>query len=281
MKKIPVIILMFLIYPSSIFAASLSFDANKTASIGEEIKVSLILRVNEEINALSSMIKFNPSVMSVERIIDGGSPIVLWVERPLINMENGTISFSGVTPGGFQGNKEIFSFIIKPLKSGIISMSIGDSTLLKNDGNGTSVEVDKNAFAINVNASTSDSKVENVDSNPPENFLITITKDDELFEGKKFATFGTTDKETGVDHYEYGFSIFGKPGDSNWTQTESPLILEKSSSFKKIYIKAVDRNGNERIVHIAGSNYYATLFISAIIIMLIICIPLSRKRLRD
>jgi len=79
------------------------------------------------------------------------------------------------------------------------------------------------------------------DDIPPEPFEIKISQDPNIFGGKYFIVFSTTDKQTGIDHYEV------KEGKIDWKRAESPYLLEDQSLKSIIKVKAVDKAGNERI----------------------------------
>ena len=79
------------------------------------------------------------------------------------------------------------------------------------------------------------------DTIPPEPFEIEIHRTPEIFEGKYFITFFTSDKQTGLDYFEV------KEGKRNWEKAESPYLLEDQDLKSIIKVKAVDKAGNERL----------------------------------
>ena len=79
------------------------------------------------------------------------------------------------------------------------------------------------------------------DKIPPEAFEVEVHQDALIFEGKYFITFSTTDKQTGLSHFEV------KEGERDWQQEESPYLLADQSLQSIIKVKAVDMAGNERI----------------------------------
>jgi len=79
------------------------------------------------------------------------------------------------------------------------------------------------------------------DNIPPEPFEIEIHRTPEIFEGKYFITFFTSDKQTGLDYFEV------KEGKRNWEKAESPYLLEDQDLKSIIKVKAVDKAGNERL----------------------------------
>jgi hypothetical protein len=70
-----------------------------------------------------------------------------------------------------------------------------------------------------------------------------------LFDGAHVLVFATQDKGSGMSHYEVREGYFG------WfTKAESPYQLRDQELRKKVYIKAVDNHGNERLVTIAATH---------------------------
>lgn len=94
-----------------------------------------------------------------------------------------------------------------------------------------------------------------LDGTPPEPFEPEIAKDPSMFEGKYFLSFATTDKTSGIDHYEiieadrrgYQRRTTRK---AEWKIGESPYLLEDQSLRSIIKVKAVDKAGNEKIAEI-------------------------------
>ena len=75
------------------------------------------------------------------------------------------------------------------------------------------------------------------DSIIPEKFIITRTKDSSIYDNKYFLVFSTTDKESGIDHYqvcEFFSCVAG----------ESPFLLQNQTPFYFVAVNAYDMNGN-------------------------------------
>jgi len=83
-------------------------------------------------------------------------------------------------------------------------------------------------------------EIEN-DKIPPEPFKPEIIEID----GKYYLVFSTTDKQTGVDHYE--ISETKNKNKENWQKEENPYLLTDQSLKSFIKVKAVDKARNERI----------------------------------
>jgi len=110
-----------------------------------------------------------------------------------------------------------------------------------------------------------------IDTTPPEEFKPEIGRNPAVFEGKYFLSFSTTDKTSGIDHYqiaELRRTIRGKEPKPEWKIGESPYLLEDQSLRSIIKVKAVDKAGNERISEIVPP--YKLSFEDIIILLLIL-----------
>jgi len=88
-----------------------------------------------------------------------------------------------------------------------------------------------------------------IDTTKPEVFKPEIGKDSSVFEGKYFLSFSTNDKLSGIDHYELMETRNKKQ--ETWKRAKSPYVLEDQSLRSKIFVKAVDKAGNEQISKIS------------------------------
>jgi hypothetical protein len=89
-----------------------------------------------------------------------------------------------------------------------------------------------------------------IDTTPPEEFKLEIAE----IEGKKYLVFLTIDKTSGVDHYEIerhyrGVALFGTVPTTKWETVKNPYLL-RDQNLGKIFVKAVDKAGNEQISEI-------------------------------
>ena len=122
-----------------------------------------------------------------------------------------------------------------------------DSQVLLNDGLGTLAKLKTQGAVFTILAEEmefpKDEWQEELkkDIIPPELFEIEIHQDPNIFENKYFIIFSTTDKQTGLGHFEV------KEGERDWQQEESPYLLADQSLQCTIKVKAVDKAGNERI----------------------------------
>ncbi len=281
--KISLASLVFLTFfmPAVSFAADIFFETTKdTFDQHEPFLVRVLLDTkNVPINAIEGTVIFPSSFLELEEIREGDSSINFWIERPE-SKEDGEIHFSGITAGGITGEKRlIFSALFRTKGTGTSSFSFRSVALLKNDGLGTKITTKEIPLDFSISKNMSDIDVKDfavTDTVPPEEFSPFIAEDPALFEGKHFLVFSAKDKGVGIDHYEVRESFFGIGG--RYLRAESPYLIRDQSLKKNIYVKAVDREGNAKIVKIKTQNKLALLeqwFILGII--LCVCIFVVKK----
>jgi hypothetical protein len=95
----------------------------------------------------------------------------------------------------------------------------------------------------------------------PSPFSIELVQDNNVFNGKYYIVFSTTDKQSGIDHYEVleepirELSLFkwGAPNHA-WVRVKNPYVLTDQRLQSVIRVKAVDKAGNERIATYAPTD---------------------------
>jgi hypothetical protein len=117
-----------------------------------------------------------------------------------------------------------------------------------------------------------------IDTTVPEEFNPEIAE----IEGKKYLVFLTTDKTSGVDHYEIatlnqvGIFLNAKPK-LEWKTGKSPYLLG-DQNLSKIFVKAIDKAGNEQISEITlPSKPFPYWIIPVIVICLVIIVWIIKK----
>lgn len=248
-----------LILPQMVFAAQMFFDAKVAqVQIGEKFEVNLLVNAEQEsVNAFEGKIMFSSDMLDLKEIRDGNAIVNFWIEKP--KSQDGAITFSGVTPGGFNGVRgSILSAIFAAKKQGFAKFEVNDARVLRNDGTGSAATLTITPFEISVSSGAPvamPAPTEVKDNEKPESFIPEIAKDETLFNGRRFIVFATQDKASGIDHYEIKesrqmiLSIFQK-----WTSVESPYVLADQELRSFVWVKAVDKAGNERIMKIAPRN---------------------------
>jgi hypothetical protein len=114
-----------------------------------------------------------------------------------------------------------------------------------------------------------------------------ITRDSSIFDNKWFLVFATQDKGSGIDHYEIletrsnikailiNKKIFLNYFKKQWKIGESPYMLNDQKLQSYIFVKAIDKAGNERIVKLKPQNpllWYKNLENWSIIIVVLLFI---------
>jgi hypothetical protein len=270
--------LLLVAFPAQ--AAELFFKPRvQELGLGQEFAIDLMIDPQEQaINAVSANVIFPQNLLEVSAIQDGSSIITLWLERPHLKQgtidkeqgtrdkeqgardkEQGEIVFSGVIPGGFVGIMKplnviepgkILRIVFKAKSQGEGEILVKDAQVLLHDGLGTPALVQLSNFRLLITdkgQGTRDKEQETRDITPPEEFTPEIANDPNIFEGKWFLVFATQDKGSGIDYYEVQ-ETRDKGQGRKWQRAESPYLLKDQKLKSYIYVKAVDRAGNERIV---------------------------------
>lgn len=254
MKTITKFLLMFIVLG---FFAVPGYVSAKTAEV-------LIDSGRDSINAVEGVLKI-PSGMTITGIQTGRSAILIWLDRPSYDPAASTIKFSGISPGGFQGNNILF--VLEGEWQGSVP-NIKASTLkaYKNDGAGTPVAIELSLKGAEMAK----------DDAPPEPFKLSITSAKELYEGQSFLTFLAQDKGTGLARYEFASSWLLPPGNGDWREASSPLPLTSKQLHQRLYIKAIDQEGNYRVSTIGGT-YRNIDFLIGIIIGVCLAVLLRAR----
>lgn len=241
--------------------------SNSSVAVGDNVTVTVHLDTQgQEINAVDLGILF-PPFFEAKSISKSGSFLQLWVEEPSYGV--GTAKFIGGTPGGIKTAGGIIGRVTlraRAVGDGSIALAPGASVLV-NDGEGTQVSLQSGSVPISVVAKKAGEektpektpakeeieekeditpkkeKVETVttkDKTKPARFNIGIGEDARVFNGQYFISFFTTDKQSGVDHYEV------KEGKSAFTRARSPFLLDDQSMRSVIRVRAYDSAGNYR-----------------------------------
>ncbi|MCR4286186.1 MAG: hypothetical protein NUW00_04800 [Candidatus Kaiserbacteria bacterium] len=270
--------LLFLVQPLAVHGALLYFDpASTDVYRGDSVTLSLRLDTDEGecINTIDATVHYDESVRAVD-ISRGDSILNIWVEDPVIDESAHTIKFAGGIPGGYcgriPGDPSLTNVILKLVfRSPGFSIGGGDSQsarvwvdenvqVLLHDGYGTNADTKLQDALINLmstpGTNVSDTWRSDVggDADLPSDFSITLTKDDTAFSGRYFVVFNSSDKQSGIDHYEIMEEPFSEffafawgRADAPWVRVESPYVLEDQTLNSTIRIKAIDKAGNERI----------------------------------
>lgn len=258
-------------------AATLYMDPN-TASLnrGDATKISVRLDTDEAagecINAVDGVISYSENIVPVDVSI-GKSIFPIWIEQPVIDKVARTITFAGGIPNGYcgrvQGDPSLTNTLIDiffrapgmqvgggDARSGATAQFTDATTAYLNDGQGTKAEL----RTLGVNFTLGDNVGPEIldpwsgdiqlDEQPPEEFSASV----ESINNAWYLVFNTTDKQTGISHYEV---IEETPEDSNlfgfgaatapWIEARSPYLLKDQARSSVVRVRAVDKAGNEYV----------------------------------
>ena len=245
----------------------------KTLRVEDMFSVEVILDTElQTVNAFETSIVFPRELLEYAASNEGESVLNLWIEKPNYNGVD-TISFSGIVPGGFmQVHAPILTLTFKVIKEGQANIESVDSLLLLHDGLGTPTPVTSQNLHISVVSGGPAVTVYTVDDEIPESFVPEIVQDPDLFDGSTVLIFSTVDKGSGLDYFAVKEGWFGR-----YHLAESPYEVVYQGLDTKIYIKAVDKMGNERIEIFYPQNWqpwYKDLQIIATILVLCVLMGL-------
>lgn len=267
-----------------ILAAEFYFKSDQqTVGIGQKITVDVYMNSPEGVNAVEGKIMWPAEYLEFKDACECGSIISLWVEKFKLNQDKTEVSFAGVVPGGFSAlDGKLFSIDFIAKKSGVTSLTWRDTRALLNDGQGTVAILGPTPFKITITKSQSEQKEEMIDTISPEPFTPIIARDKNIFDNQWFLSFTTQDKQTGIDHYEILESKI-KNQKEGWIMAESPYLLKDQTLKSYIYVKAVDKQGNERVAEIwpKRKHWYLDYRIWGIIIVLLLILRVIWRRLKS
>ena len=265
-------VLVFCLYPLSVGAAELRLQTDdKTINRGQDFLISVFLDTgSESVNAVEGKISFPNQFLQLKEIRDGNSVVNFWIRRPDTTSDD-SISFSGITPGGFSGKgKFLFSIVFRALASPQVTIRWEEIRVLKNDGQGTAAAVTAAPLTLTIVSgpiSATSSADIIVDTDPPEDFNPSIGQSQDIFDGQYFLAFSTQDKGIGIDHYEVKEGYFG-----NFIIAESPYLLRHQKLDKRVFVKAFDKLGNERVVSLPAENPSRAYQYALLVILLMVVI---------
>jgi len=329
-QKTIFLIILVLLFPKLSYASTLYMDP-ATASYGPGDVFLVDLKINTEkncINTIETGLNFPKDYLQVLEFISGDSLINIWLKNPskddiIKANKEGVLKFSGGIPGGYCGRipgDPGDSNIIGRVAFSIPGMIVGDkkednlsinilksSKVLLNDGLGTEDKLDLKDLKIEfLSKKTGEGKDWNKnivnDDILPEPFVVELYSNKEMYQGGYYIIFSTTDKQSGIDHYEVlelreGDKIGEKPKINlkdklfgigrpipQWKKADIPYLLLDQELQSIIKVKAIDRNGNERIVEFippknirekVQENIKSNLIKNSLIIFIIVLLFLS------
>lgn len=257
-KKYIILLLIssFLLISFPVFSATLDLKTiNSSININDTITLDIYLTTDKYINAVLADLNYSKDLLEVQSINTANSIINVWINYPKDNIN--FVHFSGIIPGGFEGeNGQIFKITFKAKNNGRAKIFLSNIQTLQNDGEGSNVLTSSSPTWVNINNRISNFKVlaSLKGSNAPEIFSPQITKSPYVFKNKWFVVFEAQDKNSGIKKYEILEKRPGVIEIEKWYTVTSPYILKDQKLKSNVSIKAIDWNNNERIVVIPAQN---------------------------
>jgi hypothetical protein len=289
MKKtffIATIFISLFLFPVNAFGAVWRIEpVQDSLRINDHVQVGIILSTEgESINTLEGTLLI-PRGFLVDGISDGSSLITPWIEKP--TLQNGSIRFSGIMPGGVSGNAvPVFKVTLRATAGGAQTLVASGKGYL-NDGIGTPKTIRSTSKTITISqekGGTTYGTDTTLDTIPPETFTPVVSKDVALFDGAYFVSFETQDKASGIKEYmlaeKKSFFAF-RPKDSEYQTVVSPAKLSDQTRSSYIFIKAIDNNNNERIAILSpetGLAVYKHILLFGILILCIVLLSIRHLR---
>jgi len=230
----------------------------------------------ECINAVDVAIAYDPAALDMKDVMTGDSILTLWTAPPAIDRERGRVTFAGGIPGGYCGRIEgdpgrtntLAKLVVAAVpRAGALGTTANNSLIVEpsttvylHDGAGNVADLTVVGTDLTFVVATGTPDNEwlgdvKEDATAPEYFEITLVQGPSEGNTRHYITFNTTDKQSGIDHYEvletdpdqFGF-LSWIPKKAYWVPAESPsYVLRDQHLHSKIMVRAVDKNGNERV----------------------------------
>lgn len=237
-------------------AARLYFEPQgSVAGAGKVFFVAVNIDAEKSVNAIQTAI-FIPEELTIVDIAEGNSVINFWVEKPNFDKSSRLLTFSGIIPGGLQGEKEPLLIVKfkteKQEGETYLSFDKNKTKVYIHTPEGVEDSLELDDLILRIEKGKESIAVPAVDNVPPEDFKPEISQDRNIFENRWFLVFATQDKGFGIARYEVC-----EGNKRKCVTAESPYVLQDQELKSFIFIKAVDNAGNERIVKIAPRNPFA------------------------
>ncbi len=236
-------------------AARLYFEPQElTVGTEGEFLVAVNIDAQNSINALSVALLISPGFTPYDTS-DGNSIINFWLDKPNWDEATRLLTFSGIIPGGFSGKGArllTVNFRVQPQGDNVrLSFDKEKTEVFLNAPDGVRDSLEFDEITIPISKGKENLPIQIPDKDPPEDFKPEIARDPNIFDGQWFLVFATQDKGSGIAYYVIHESTrkedTARIDAKKWSEAESPYALKDQNLRSYIYVKAVDRDGNERI----------------------------------
>jgi len=256
---------ILLLFPATSFAAELRLEQMPTSvGTGDTFVINLVLQTDSEtINAIEGSLHVSSAISLVDTRLQG-SLVPLWISPPT-EKEKGIVSFAGVLPGGYRGEGNVLTLVFSANQKGVARISFGSDTVAyRNDGQGTATKLSLPVLSFPIDASDGTPNIVSLEKDvfPPEPFTPIVSSGEPFGLKGPVLVFTTQDKNSGILRYDISRSFYGnaKEFDLSWSAAQSPYLFFAGDSMQYLYIRAVDRAGNARVVIVPPQNFSPMAF---------------------
>jgi hypothetical protein len=269
--------------PSMVFGSNIYIDTNQTdLHVGDTIIFNV--RVDSQAKQINTVegsvrLEYPSKSASVTDISLAESSFSLWPRKPSLSLDQKNISLVGGIPGGLNAKDAIiFKIVLNLEKTGSITLRPIDFLVYLNDGRGTKDIVKVKDLTINVLPKVVGGTPINEwadfvakDRNAPVPFQVLFGQDGSVFDGKKFLSFNTIDKESDIKYYEV------TEGDLPPVRSGNTYILQQQDKLNKVVVVAYDSALNARqSVYIPKTKNNP--YIGLLIIVLVLILAFLRRK---
>lgn len=249
------VFLLFFIFPGKVFGAYLSVSSRDMLNAGDTAIIDVYLHTEgETVNSIDGALMLGDGIDGNFLLRDfsfTNSVFTLWPRKPSLETGN-KIYFVGGIPGGISGDRlPLFQIIVEINEAGEFKIKPTGVKIYLNDGLGTSMPVVDKVLSINVGGYTGEIKdswrdLVARDNTAPKPFTIELFSDPNLFDGKKFIRFETTDDLSGISRYEV------KEGNYPPARSGNEYVLINQEIQERIVVTAFDKAGNFQVAVLKG-----------------------------
>lgn len=236
--------------PKVSFGATISASSMSSVSAGDTTIIDVYLdtegQVVNTIDGFVSLSYGQDDNFEIKEISLANSSFTIWPRKP--SLESGhKIYFVGGIPGGLNTDRALLFKIIAKLNSpGDFTIKPENLTAYLNDGLGTAIKITKDSSVVKISSANGEPKdswkeIVSNDNVPPARFEVKIIKDENLFDGRKFAYFETTDDGSGIDRYEV------REGNGPSVRSGTSYVLINQEKDLDLVVTAYDKAGNYQI----------------------------------
>lgn len=238
---------------------TLSFSGPDKAALGTTVTIRALLTSPTPVNVVQSAVVYDANMLEVISVSSGSSILRYWQQQPSLDRINHRTSFTGGLPTpGFQGTDgELITLSVKTKSLGVTTVSFApQSQVLANDGAGSPVPWAARSLILKIEEAKKNSSplptipIHITDTDPPTNLELIVGHDSHLFDGDWFAAFQAIDTNSGIDYYEIAETTPDTqfPKEEDWGKASSPFRLHTQDKDSKIFLRAVDKAGNQAVI---------------------------------